>query len=122
MPGEGCGHLKILNTTQGTYLATRAERAATFWQRGLGLMGRASLPEGYGLIISPCRSIHMFWMRMPIDVCHVDAHDRVVRLLPEIKPWRIGPIVWRGKYVIELPPGTAAKSATKPGDQLLVEP
>jgi len=110
--------MQVINETRRVALATRAERASNVWQRGLGLMGRHSLPEGYGLIIDPCKSIHMWFIRLSIDVCHVDGDHRVVRVLHAIQPWRIGPIVWKSRYVVELPAGTARITGTEQGDQL----
>lgn len=112
--------VQVINQTRQMALAPRAEVAATFWQRGRGLIGRTSLPEGYGLVIKPCGSIHMFLMRIPLDVCHVDKDDRIIKILHEIKPWRVGPIVFRSKWVVELPAGTARRTGTSEGDQLTV--
>lgn len=108
--------MKVLNATRGTCLASRAERASSFWSRGIGLMGRASLPAGYGLIIDPCRGIHMLFMRVPLDVCYVDRANSVVGVARGIKPWRLGPVRRRAAYVIELPAGAA--DGTLEGDVL----
>ncbi len=110
----------IVNETRGTTVADRAEIAASFWSRGKGLIGRKSLPEGYGLIIRPCGSIHMFFMAIPLDVLHLGRDGRVLRVLTGIKPWRLGPIVRGGKSVIELPAGTAARTRTVAGDTIVV--
>lgn len=114
--------LTIWNATRGVYLAERAERAASFWSRGVGLIGRRSLPDGYGLVIEPCRSVHMFLMRIPLDICHVDAQHRIIRVLSDIQPWRVGPIVWRSRYVVELPAGTARRTGTAAGDLIQLQP
>jgi hypothetical protein len=72
-----------------------------------------------GLLIDPCGSIHMFFMRFPLDVLYVDRQHRVVRAQQAIKPWRMGPIFTRNaSYVIELPVGTIEQSASTVGDQL----
>ena len=63
----------------------------------------------------------MCFMRIALDVLHVDSRDRVVRVLHDIRPWRLGPLVWRGKYVVELPAGTANRTGTQIGDQLVLE-
>jgi uncharacterized membrane protein (UPF0127 family) len=113
----------VLNQTQGTVVADRAEVADTFWRRGKGLIGRRELAEGSGLVIQPCGSIHMFFMSIPLDVLHIDKHGRVVRVLHGIKPWRLGPIVPSSKWVIELPEGTAQRTSTGLGDVIaLVSP
>ena len=111
----------ITNETRGTMVADRVEVAASFWKRGKGLIGRKDLPEGFGLVIRPCGSIHMFFMSIPLDVLHVDKHGRVVKILAGIKPWRLGPIVPRSKWVVELPIGAVAASGTQVGDTIKVD-
>ena len=111
----------IWNLTQQTTVATNVERAQSFWSRGRGLMLRGTFPEGSALVIDPCSSIHMFFMRFPIDVLYMDSEDRVVRAQVGVKPWRVGPLWTRGaKYVIELPEGAITRSQTQIGDRLQV--
>lgn len=114
--------MHVVNHTRGTVVATQVEMATSFWARGKGLIGRKSLPDGFGLVIRPCGSIHMFFMSIPLDVLHTDKDGRVLKVLAGIKPWRLGPIVPRGKWVVELPRGGAARSGTQVGDVIaLVE-
>jgi uncharacterized membrane protein (UPF0127 family) len=111
--------LAVHNATRATTISANAEEARTFWARGRGLMLRRSFPDGSALVIDPCSSIHMFFMRFPIDVLYLDRHDRVVRAQRGIKPWRAGPLWTRGaKYVIELPVGTIERTLTDVGDQI----
>jgi uncharacterized membrane protein (UPF0127 family) len=112
--------ITIVNESRGAVIADKVEVAASFWSRGKGLIGRKSLAEGYGLVIRPCGSIHMFFMSVPLDVLHVDKDGRIIRILHEIKPWRVGPIVFKSKWVVELPAGTARRSGTEEGDVVAV--
>jgi len=112
--------ITIVNESRGAVIADKAEVAASFWSRGKGLIGRKSLAEGYGLVIRPCGSIHMFFMSIPLDVLHVDKEGRIIKILHEIKPWRVGPIVFKSKWVVELPAGTARRSGTEEGDIVAV--
>ena len=112
--------MKIVNESRGATVAADVEIAASFWTRGKGLIGRKSLPEGYGLVIRPCGSIHMFFMSIPLDVLHMDKAGHVVKILHEIKPWRLGPIVLKGKWVVELPAGTAQRTGTQVGDVIVL--
>lgn len=106
----------VHNQTRGVTVADSVELADSFWRRGKGLIGRKSLPNGYGLVIRPCGSIHMFFMSVPLDVLHLDREGRVVKILHGIKPWRFGPIVPKSKWVVELPVGAVARSGTQVGD------
>ena len=76
------------------------------------------LPEGGGLVIEPCNSIHMFFMRYPLDVVFTDGEGRVLFVYQGIKPWRMGRIVKGAKRAIELPEGTVERTHTKVGDML----
>lgn len=67
----------------------RAEVARTFWQRFMGLMGRKSLQPGEGMLILKCNSIHTCFMRFPIDATFLDEHDNVVKVVRNIRPWRL---------------------------------
>ncbi len=35
----------------------------------------------------------MFFMRLALDVIHADKQGTVLRILPGIRPWRLGPFV-----------------------------
>ncbi len=108
--------MEIVNVTQSTTLASYATVADSFWSRGKGLIGRRRALEDYGLVIRPCNAIHTCFLSYPIDVLYLDQQSRVLRIFPSLRPWRIGPIVWRSKTVIELPAGTAAQTGTMIGD------
>lgn len=112
---------RITNTTRGTTLASRAERAHSFLARLRGLMFRASLPEHGGLIIEPNNSVHTFWMRFPIDVIFLDREDRVVGLTDAMPPNRPYAGARRARRTIELPAGTIQMSGTQLGDTLHIE-
>jgi uncharacterized membrane protein (UPF0127 family) len=111
--------VRVINRTRETVLAERAELADSIWTRFMGLMGRHQLPPGSGLVLKPGGGIHMWFMRIPLDVIHVDKHDRVTHVLRGIKPWRFGPVFVGGKSAIELPVGAA--DTTQVGDEIQVE-
>lgn len=114
--------IRVVNQTRDCTLAERCELARTFLSRGLGLMGRASLEPGNGLLIYPEWSVHTFFMRFPIDVLFVDRQDRVMGLRAAMPPYRPYAGAWGARYVIELPSGLLAATGTQPGDQLLLTP
>ena len=94
--------------------------AATPWRRMKGLLGRASLDDGEGLLIRSSASIHMFFMRFPIDAVFLDENLVVRKVVRGLKPWRIAAA--RGaKSVVELPAGAATRAGVKAGDRLALE-
>jgi uncharacterized membrane protein (UPF0127 family) len=76
------------------------------------------LPDGAGLVIDPCNSIHMFFMRFPLDIIFLDKQGQVVFMYKGIKPWRMGRIVRGAKLAIELPEGAIARTGTQVGDTI----
>jgi uncharacterized membrane protein (UPF0127 family) len=89
-------------------------------------MGRSSLDPDEGLYL-PTSSIHMLFMRFPIDALFVGAPDpagerRVVAMRRGLVPWR--GVVWpvRGaEGVVELPVGTLDRSGLQPGDAVVFD-
>jgi hypothetical protein len=99
----------------GRVVCERCKLAVTFWTKFRGLMGRASLPADEGMLFRPAGSIHMFFMRFPIDVVFCDADLRVMKVVPALKPWRTAAA--RGaKVTVELAAGAARD--IEPGDRL----
>ena len=80
-------------------------------------MLRGNLEPGAGLDIRPCSSIHMMFMRFPIDAVCYDANLRVTKVSRRLHPWLGLAFGGRGaKGVIELPAGAAQN--VEPGHQL----
>lgn len=113
----------VVNTSQGNaVVADNVELAATWSSRLKGLLGRESLAEGAGLHIEPCNSIHMFFMRFPIDVAFLDPAGKVVRAIHSIKPWRATKVYFDAHSALELPAGTLMRTKVNEGDVLRFDP
>ena len=122
MVAESAASPPARNATRGTVVAEFLEVAESFGGRFMGLMGRGELPAGAGLWLRPASSIHMLFMRFPIDVVFLarplaDGGRRVVAVRPALRPWT--GVVWWARGAdgcLELPVGTAAASGTAVGD------
>ncbi len=101
-------------------LSMNIKKAETVGSRLLGLMFRKSLAEDEGLHIIPCNGIHMFFMRFPIDVVFLDREERVVKIVENLRPWRIVPIVKGAYSTLELPVGSIQKHKISIGNQLII--
>jgi uncharacterized membrane protein (UPF0127 family) len=112
--------LRIHNLTRNTTVVEQGRVADNFVTKFRGLMGVRHLPTGDGLLITGCNSVHTHFMRMPIDVLYIDAHDRVVDIDPQMAAWRIGRPRKVASYVVEVPSGTAERTGCAVGDQLLI--
>ena len=111
----------IINLTRNTVIASRIEIARNPWARIKGLLGRRDFPPKDALIITHCQSIHMFFMKFPIDVIFCDRQNKVIGLCEKLKPFCLSPIFFKASYAIELPTGTIAASKTQVGDQIALE-
>lgn len=111
----------IRNQTKGVILADRCEIADNFLKRFLGLMPKSDLASGAGLLITPCNSIHMFFMKFPIDAVFIDRNNSIVYMIENFKPWKCSKIIRRAHSVLELPAGTINRTKTDLGDKLFME-
>jgi len=110
--------LKIINKTSNITIAEKAVVANSFLSRLVGLLNRRFLPKGEALIITKCKSIHMFFMKFPIDAIFVDKNNHVVGIVKNIKPFQLSPVFISSNYVIEAPVGTIVKARVAIGDNI----
>jgi len=101
-------------------IAERIGLASGFFPRLRGLLGRKSLDEGEGLLLSPCSSIHCFGMRFPIDAIFLDKQYRVVAVHPDMKPGAMASHR-QARYVLELKAGEAERHNLEVGEQLRID-
>ncbi|OQB25556.1 MAG: hypothetical protein BWY11_00316 [Firmicutes bacterium ADurb.Bin182] len=101
----------------GRILWDSVETANSFFKRFKGLMGRRSLLESEGMLITCCNQVHTFNMRFTIDVIYLSKQMRVVRV-DTLPPNRIGPFVKNAVSVLEVAAGTSALNGIKLGDEL----
>lgn len=101
------------------------EIAADDLSRAHGLMDRTSMPADHGMLfVFPSSAVQTFWMKdtlIPLDMLFLDAHRKVVTLLPRVPPCKadpcpIYPSTQPARYVLELNGGEAAKLGVREGD------
>ena len=74
-----------VHAPDGRTLLERMRFARSLASRTRGLLGRRSLPAGEGLAFRE-KSIHMFFMRMSLDIVFCDADLQVVRVVHNLSP------------------------------------
>jgi uncharacterized membrane protein (UPF0127 family) len=118
MSSPGTGY--AFNRTRQAPLATQMSIAGTHWSRFRGLMwtDAVNFPAGSGLWIVPCKGVHTFGMRFPIDVIYLDGNKIVVHIENRLKPWRMAPVRMRATSVLELPGNTIQSTGTLLGDEI----
>jgi uncharacterized protein len=117
IPGSEVGPMAWL-LRDGEVLAA-AEVAADRRARRRGLLGRDGVTGA--LVIDPCRHVHTARMRFAIDVALCDG-DGVVLRTCRLAPWRLAPLVWRARLVVEAEAGAFARWSLRVGDRLEVRP
>jgi uncharacterized membrane protein (UPF0127 family) len=111
---------RIIDETRGTVVAEDVRVADGLWSRFWGLMGRKRLPEGSALLLKPSSSIHTAFMRFPIDVVFLDKELRVVKVVAEMRPFRVA-LAFHGTHsALELNAGAAARAQVEAEDQLVL--
>lgn len=92
--------------------------ADTFLKRSKGLLGTEVLSKGEGLLITPCNSIHMFFMKYPIDVLFLNDEGKVVGMVKNIRPWRASKIYFKATMTLEMSSGLIDEWNIQCGDLL----
>jgi len=114
-------YVLIENKTKRSSIG-RANIADSFFSRFKGLMLKKKLEKGLILKLPSQRGrraagIHMFFMRMPLDLIFVDNGKRVVDVAT-LDPWQTYTPIASARYIIEVEKGKLKDSHTEIGDEL----
>jgi uncharacterized membrane protein (UPF0127 family) len=112
--------LARVRNAAGEVVCERCEIPKSSFARMRGLLGRDGLEPGSGMLIDAAPSVHMFFMRFPIDVIFLDRDWTVVRVVRSLKPWRVAG-ARRAVAALEVPAGAAAEAGVEKGDVLVLE-
>jgi uncharacterized membrane protein (UPF0127 family) len=118
--------LRVRRLTDDAVVCDQLVLGRSFAQRFMGLMGRAAIAPGEGLYL-PTSSIHMMFMRFPIDALFVSEADadgvrRVVDTRERLPTWRGIVLPVRGaEGVVEMAAGTLAQHAVAVDDRIVFE-
>lgn len=93
--------------------------ANSFDERVKGLMFTSEKDAGEGMLIEPCNSIHTFFMQFSLDVAFLNKKNEIVRIIRDIRPWRMTWIIWGARKVLEVPAGKLPTDLNV-GDQIKV--
>lgn len=103
-----------LRREDGRVVCESVRVADTLLRRMRGLLGRKGLEPGEGMLLRPAWSIHTAFMRFPIDVVFLDADQVVLRIEPDMRPFKTASC--RGaREVIELGAGECAHRGLEVG-------
>lgn len=110
----------LIQDEKDTVLLDEVIPAETTAARMRGLLGRSALPEKTGLLIRPCRSIHMWFMRFAIDAAFLSEDLRVLKVVHNLRPWQLAFAPRKTHGVLETSAGVL--KGLSPGDQLTLTP
>lgn len=109
-------------------VSLRLEYATTTVARELGLGGRVSIPDDYGMLfVFPKDDLYGFWMKdtlVPLDLFWLDAQGQVVYLVADVAtstyPNVFYPVA-ESRYVLETAAGFARAHDVVKGTPLLLK-
>lgn len=117
--------VRLYNVTRSKVLCENCRIADNIFTRVRGLLGRSTLDSGEGLLIVPCPSIHMFGMKMSLDVVFLTKENIVTDFVENIAPGQY--YVAQNQFgkahsALEIAPGIIAATSTRRGDEIRLEP
>lgn len=101
--------MKIKITKGSEDLSFEVEEASSFGERLMGLMFRKDMESDKGMLIKNCNSIHTFFMRFNIDVLFLDKNYKIVKIINQMRPWRMSRIYFSASHVLELKGGVLSE-------------
>jgi uncharacterized protein len=110
--------LRVVNTGRHFELGTRIRLADAWLSRLRGMLGQPAPASGEGLLLTPCRSAHMYGMRFPLDIAFLDDQRTVVAVYHSLPPGSRTRFHRSAVHALELPAGTLIGTGTTVGDVL----
>ena len=114
-----CGNAKLADRLDMRTI--KVEKADTFFKRLIGLIGRKKIDSATGLLIAPCISIHMLFMRFSIDAIFIGKDFRIKKIVRNLKTWTGFAVCLNDWGVIEMEAGAADRLKLEVNQHLKVE-
>lgn len=111
--------IKIINKDTNKIIAEKVLVANSFWTRFKGLMLKTNLKDYDGILLYPCKAIHMLFMFISIDVIFMDINKKIIAIYSNLIPW-ISYTRYHTDafYTLELRPGSISQNNLKIGNNL----
>ena len=90
--------------------------AKGFKHKFLGLTGYEK--RDYGLLLEPCKFVHTFFIKYPVDIIYLDKNNKVITTKRYIKPFRISLPVPGAKKILKFPSSLNAIVFLKEGTNI----
>jgi uncharacterized membrane protein (UPF0127 family) len=115
--GRNCS---LVNLRTGTVIASVVEPALDAKRRRKGLLGRDGLEDNHALVLAPCGAVHTIGMRFPIDVLFVAADGSVVKIVEQLRTWRVAGAL-HACITVEFAAGAVGRRDIVRGDRLSIQ-
>lgn len=114
--------VRVVNESRHSVLGGSIRMADTLWARLRGFLFQRRPLTGEGLFLTPCKGVHMYGMRFPLDVLIIDRTGLVIAAHRQLAPGRRTPVYPTAQYALELPSGAITETRTEVGDRLSWKP
>ena len=84
-------------------------------------MFKKELPHETGLLLAPCNSVHMCFMRFAIDVVYIDKDYNILKVVNKLKPWIGLSICNEAWAALEMTAGEAERCGLAVGKRLVLQ-
>jgi uncharacterized membrane protein (UPF0127 family) len=119
---EHVDHGVVAVTGEGGHIVCeRCHVPGTIAGRMRGLLGRAELPRGEGMLLRGVSAIHTLFMRFVIDAVFLDREAVVVGIDSNVPPWRVASRR-HARAVLELSAGEGRRHGIRVGERLIFTP
>tara|TARA_Y100000591_G_C21633038_1_gene593811 strand:+ start:74 stop:418 length:345 start_codon:yes stop_codon:yes gene_type:complete len=95
-----------IKTKENIYIAKEAIEAKSSLQKMKGLMFSKGMDGFDAMLFKRCNSIHTFFMNYPLDILFINREMKIVKIIRNLKPWRMTRLYFSAYQALELKGGT----------------
>lgn len=110
----------IKNISKNIIITNDSYLANNFFTRLKGLMGKKNMDYD-ALCIKPCKGVHTFFMRFNINIIYVDKKGRILKIIKNLKPWKVTKFIKESEYIIEIDSKKSKYMKIEVGDELEIK-
>jgi uncharacterized membrane protein (UPF0127 family) len=109
---------QLIDRRSGEVVIRQLQLATTWLRRLVGLQFHRSPASDFGLLISPCNSVHTFFVFFSLDIAFLDERGKVLQVRRHVRPWRFILPVRQATSVVET---AAGRMPLQMGDEVVVK-
>ncbi len=106
--------------SDGSLISNRISNCDSFFKRAMGLMFKTRLDDCDGILLTPCSSIHTFFMKMDIDCFFLSRENKILKIIRRMGPSKLSGFIKGCHSVLEFPSGFAGAQSLSEGENLKI--